>query len=435
MKTLRLSILFFLALGFCGLCISSSNDAPAGKKILVVMEDDEIKSSHSIFFKYLTEREYKIDYAEADDRNIKFRKYGEWQYDHLILFAPSASDIVGISSDDVLEFIDSGRNVIVAADSNIGDIVREIASECNIEFDEEETSVIDHFNYDISDSEHTLIVAEPVSDAPSVLSINKAPVLFRGVGQDIEEDSELLFPLLTGYATTYSHSSSKPVKELHVAGKKTTLVTALQARNNARVIFSGSVELFGDAFINSKVQKVSFDGKDKKFDKSGNADFVKQITSWVLQERGVLRVKNANTHRVGDTVAPYAYTIKQDVVYSIEIEEWKDNAWVAYSANDVQLEYRMLDPYVRTNLKNVGNGKYSVNFILPDVYGVFTFKVEYNRRGLSNLNSIIRIPVRPFRHNEYERFIASAFPYYASAFSMMGGLFVFSWFFLYHREK
>jgi len=399
------------------------------------MEDDEIKTTHSIFFKYLTEREYKIDFVEADDRNIKFKKYGEWQYDHLILFAPSASDIVGISSDDILEFIDDGRNVIVAADSNIGDVVREIATECNIEFDEEGTSVIDHFNYDVSDSEHTLIVAEPVSDAPAVLSINKAPVLFRGVGQDIEEDSELLFPLLTGYATTYSHSPSKPVKELHVAGKKTTLVTALQARNNARVIFSGSLELFGDAFINSKVRKFSPDGKEIKFDKSGNADFVKQVTSWVLQERGLLRVKSASTHLVGETDAPFAYTIKQEVEYTIEIEEWKDNAWGPYAANDVQLEYRMLDPYVRSNLKNTGHGKFSTTFVLPDVYGVFTFKVEYNRKGLSNINSIIRIPVRPFRHNEYERFIASAYPYYASAFSMMGGLFVFSWFFLYHREK
>lgn len=31
----------------------------------------------------------------------------------------------------------------------------------------------------------------------------------------------------------------------------------------------------------------------------------------------------------------------------------------------------------------------------------------------------LQIPVRPFRHNEYERFITAAFPYYGASFSMV----------------
>ena len=41
--------------------------------------------------------------------------------------------------------------------------------------------------------------------------------------------------------------------------------------------------------------------------------------------------------------------------------------------------------------------------------------------------------VRPLLHTQYERFIPAAYPYYASAFSMMFGLFIFSFVFLYHR--
>ena len=33
----------------------------------------------------------------------------------------------------------------------IGDPLRELGSECGIEFDEEKTAVIDHHNYDVSD--------------------------------------------------------------------------------------------------------------------------------------------------------------------------------------------------------------------------------------------------------------------------------------------
>lgn len=119
-------------------------------------------------------------------------------------------------------------------------------------------------------------------------------------------------------------------------------------------------------------------------------------------------------------------------------------------------------------------GKYSVQFKLPDVYGVFQFKVDYNRLGYTHLYSstqvrfkinfktfyifqvlnisaaiyslltftdifcvcvIPQVSVRPLQHTQYERFIPSAFPYYASAFSMMAGLFVFSVVFLHMREK
>lgn len=38
-------------------------------------------------------------------------------------------------------------------------------------------------------------------------------------------------------------------------------------------------------------------------------------------------------------------------------------------------------------------------------------------------------------HTQYERFIPSAYPYYASAFSMMFGVFVFSFVFLYYNDK
>jgi oligosaccharyltransferase complex subunit beta len=148
----------------------------------------------------------------------------------------------------VLEFIDSGRNVLLTASSNVADPVREIASECNVEFDAEDSFVIDHFNYDASDSgAHTLIVADNlVQDAPVIVSKENAPVLFRGIGQDIEEDSELLFAVLSGSATAYSTNPTEAVDELHVAGKKTVLFSVLQARNNARVGFSGSLELFSD---------------------------------------------------------------------------------------------------------------------------------------------------------------------------------------------
>jgi oligosaccharyltransferase complex subunit beta len=45
------------------------------------------------------------------------------------------------------------------------------------------------------------------------------------------------------------------------------------------------------------------------------------------------------------------------------------------------------------------------------------------------------VSVRPFKHNEYDRYLLTAFPYYASSFSAMAAFFVFSFFYLFSSDK
>jgi len=422
---------------------SANEEGPSGKKVLAILDDLRIKSTHSTFFRNIEDRGYQITYHAATDKSVPFQKYGEFLYNHLILFAPSAKDLAGIKPDDVLSFIDAGNNVILAASSSLSDSVREIASQCNVEFDEEDSYVIDHTHYDASDrdGDHTLIVASQYDPAATSVIVGTdkvselAPVLFRGVGQDIEEDSPVVYSILSGYPTTYSHTLLEPIEDtVHVAGTKTSLVTLLYARNDARVAIAGSLEMFSDKFFNSPVQMWTPDNKGKKFDRSGNEVFTSKLAQWVFQERGILRVTNIKHHRVGETTPPETYTIKEDIIYSAQIEEWNGKKWIPYVSKNVYLEFQMLDPYVRTELKANENGIYTSQFKLPDIYGIFTFRLVHNRKGYSLLNDIVRVPVRPFRHNQYERFIYSAYPYYASSLSMLTGLFIFSWVFLYHRE-
>ncbi len=46
---------------------------------------------------------------------------------------------------------------------------------------------------------------------------------------------------------------------------------------------------------------------------------------------------------------------------------------------------------------------------------------------------VVQVSVRPFRHNEFERFLVAAYPYYMSVFSTMAAFFVFGFAFLYHK--
>ena len=96
-------------------------------------------------------------------------------------------------------------------------------------------------------------------------------------------------------------------------GKNTLLISALQARNNARVVFAGSLDFFSNEFFESSVQKSI--GKDtKKFDKSGNEELSTSLTQWVFKEKGVLRVASVKHHRLGEAQPPAAYTIKENLV-------------------------------------------------------------------------------------------------------------------------
>ncbi|XP_050548530.1 dolichyl-diphosphooligosaccharide--protein glycosyltransferase 48 kDa subunit-like, partial [Daktulosphaira vitifoliae] len=153
-------------------------------------------------------------------------------------------------------------------------------------------------------------------------------------------------------------------------GKDLLLIAALQARNNARVVFSGSLYFFSDSAFKSSIQRIT-DGKTH--DISGNQEAAINIALWTLKDRGVIRVKSVSHHKLGETSPPPSYTIMDMAVYLLELERWENGNWIPHNANDVQVEFVRIDPFWRGNLKNIGSGKYEFTFKIPDTYGVYQF--------------------------------------------------------------
>lgn len=389
-----------------------------------------------MFFKSLQDRGFKLTFKSADDPALSLKKYGEYLYKHLVLFSPSVEEFGGsINVQALTEFVDDGGNILAAASSSVGDVMRELANEVGFEIDEEGNYVIDHLNYDVSDEgKHTTIVAESENllNAPTVVgSKNIPPVLFKGVGIVSDQDNPLVLEVLTASSTAYSYNPDNKITDYpHAVGKSTLLVSALQARNNARVMFSGSLDFFSDKFFTSPVQSAH---GGKRYETSGNQVLATALSQWVFKEKGVLRAQNVRHHRKGQSTPPEAYTVMDDVVYSLEVEILRDGQWVPFDAKDLQLEFVRIDPFVRTKLSKKGQ-KYESEFKVPDVYGVYQFKVDYNRVGYTHLYTTTQVSVRPLEHTQYERFIPSAYPYYLSAFSMMFGVFLLSCVFLHHKD-
>ncbi|CAH9105627.1 unnamed protein product [Cuscuta europaea] len=416
---------------------SFSPDNPTDRRILVVLDDASIKSSHSLFFSSLQSRGFVLEFKLADDTSINVQRYGKYLYDGLILFSPSAEKFGGsLDLAAILDFVDSGGDLILAADANASDLIRNVAAECGVDFDEDSSAVvIDHSGYAVSEIEgdHTLIASDNIIKSNVVLGSrkNEAPVLFRGIGHSLNPENSLVFKVLSASTSAYSaNPKSKLLKPPSLAGSSISLVSAMQARNGARVLISGSLALFSDRFYRSGVLKA---GSTTKFEKSGNEQFVTELSKWIFHERGHLKVVNLKHHKIDEKEEPAGYRIKDDLEVSVEIFEWFGNSWVPYVTNDVQVQFYMMSPYVLKTMATDQKGLYHTSFKVPDIYGVFQFKIEYQRLGYTSLSLSKQIPVRPFRHNEYERFITTAYPYYGASFTTMAGFFIFSIIYLYHK--
>ncbi|KAK9287323.1 hypothetical protein L1049_015738 [Liquidambar formosana] len=378
------------------LCSSFSLENPTDRRILVLLDDFAIKSSHSLFFKSLQTRGYELDFKLADDPKIGLQRYGQYLYDGLIIFSPTIERFGGsIDLAAILDFVDSGHDLILGADASASDLIREIATECGVDFDEDPAAmVIDHTSYAVSDTEgdHTLIASDDFIQSDVILGREKikasqtflAPVLFQGIGHSLNPANSLVLKVLSASPSAYSaNPKSKLSNPPPLSGSSISLVSVVQARNNARILISGSLSMFGNRYVVKFMKNLSC---DYSHEKSGNEQFFAELSKWVFHERGFLKAVNVSHHKAGDADEPAMYRINDDLEYSVEIYEWSGTSWEPYVADDVQVQFYMMSPYVLKTLSTDQKGLYYTAFKVPDVYGVFQFKIEYQRLGYSSLS-------------------------------------------------
>ena len=84
-------------------------------KTLVLLDNANAKETHSIFFNSLKERGFDLVFRSADDSSLSLVKYGEFLYQHLVIFSPSVEEFGGsLNVRAIADFIDGGGNVLVA---------------------------------------------------------------------------------------------------------------------------------------------------------------------------------------------------------------------------------------------------------------------------------------------------------------------------------
>ncbi len=113
MKTLLAALLFVVLLG----CSESSSGIAAngeGTRMLALLDNLAVRETHSHFFRSLRARGFQLTFRLADDPELALAKYGEYNYDHLVLFCPNVVEFGGsVSTKAVVDFIDAGGKLLI----------------------------------------------------------------------------------------------------------------------------------------------------------------------------------------------------------------------------------------------------------------------------------------------------------------------------------
>ncbi len=247
---------------------------------------------------------------------------------------------------------------------------------------------------------------------------------------DIDPQNNFVFPILKAGENAYSINLKND--NIYSNGNHIKLVSAYQARNNRRIVISGSTNLCSNKFY-------YLSNKDYNSNKSPNEEFCQNLLEWNFQITGVLKFENIRHRRINDNITLPTYRIRDELIYEIDIYEYNpyNKNWEPYNSNDIQVEYVMMNPYYIGNLKKYYSSKptYYTKFTSPDKFGVFKFIIDYERKGYSNIFSSTKVPLRPYYHNEYNRFLPCAYPYYTAVFIILGAFVLFSILFLYGEKK
>ncbi|XP_022775779.1 dolichyl-diphosphooligosaccharide--protein glycosyltransferase 48 kDa subunit-like [Durio zibethinus] len=194
----------------------------------------------------------------------------------------------------VNDFADSSHNLIVAADVFASDLIKNVTTECGVDFDKDSsTMVIDHKSYVTfgTKDDHTLIASDDFIQSDVVFGKTKieAPILFKGIAHSINMANGLILKVFFASSSVYStNPKSKLLRPPLLTRSTISLASVVQARNNARIMITGSLNLFSNQLFKTTMHKAE---SLFKFEKSGNEQFVIEISKWVFHERRHLNPK------------------------------------------------------------------------------------------------------------------------------------------------
>lgn len=403
-------------------------------RTLVIVDEGTNESKYDGFLKDLESRGFELDIENVKSDEFDLQVDGENEYDNLLILPTKAKSLGSkLNAQRLLKFFDKGGNILAITNSaSSPESLREFLNELEISISPRGYKAVDHFNYnkDQGGVKHDVINAKAI-EGNSVVS-SDLQFLYKGGAAYLGNSNPHVVPIAHGSKTSYAYEvndDSLALTTPWVSGSQTYLLAGFQGNNNARVAWSGSSALFSNEY---------FELADS------NREVARQVSQWAFQEKGILKIEYAEHEPVSEsrewsTTSSHAlYHVREIVSYTAAISEWDGESWKPYVADDLQMEFVMLDPYYRLNLgKPVKETEtaavYNVSFEVPDQHGIFTFKLDYFRSGKSFLQDHQTVTVRHRANDEWPRSweITNSWVYLSSFVTVVACWLVFVVLYLY----
>lgn len=356
--------------------------APLGERTLVVVDSTgNIAEVGETISESLKSRGHEVTVSGLKSAPSLY-SFGERAFDN-VLIVPGRTKGLGhhLGAKQILDYYNDGGNFVALTSGDFSPAaLRDAAAQFGLSLGPKGTVFVDHFaSGKIEVDEHSF--------KDSILTFTK-PVSVNNSGAGLlTGSSKYAFPFVRAPATAYAYNRLLDDDEEggqvvpFVSGSRGVLAAGSQGRNGARFAWIGSSDL-------------------------ATSSYGDEILQWAFQEDNVLRIRDVK-HELAETgESSLLYRINDELKFCATVEEWakEKSEWVPHQgAKDIQLEFKMLDPYYRLTLTEQTPGTYCTEFRAPDQYGMFTFLIDYQRPGKTFLHSANVVTLRPNANGEWAR--------------------------------
>lgn len=417
---------FFRLLPVLAFVVNIAAQIIGGNRVLILSENDQKDSVNNLsnmlssmsryfhIFLIFVDDGFYVAMKNIDDGSATLSSYGEYIFDTVILVAPHMRTFIqpksqfndastqGISDKQLADFVDAGGNLLIAVSQTASTPIRNLVNQFSMSLGPTVSPATLHF-----------------PNTKSVISLDSG------------------FLQLKGFASILKSKTSTKVESiLSIDGN--SIVSAMQALNGARVSVIGSHEILS---MRSQVAN----------------DFIVRLVRWTARRSHYIRVaKDQISHRLATSPrgTPQQRMYREGLELHAEfvMEVRNGDAWEPFfgpletgsesGEKGIPVDFFLLDPYIRTvfplDTQNATDpakeALYSKTFKIPDKCGIFKFVVDFKPAGYNHLHLEQVLPIRNFRHDDFERFKLSALPYYMAELSTLILTLVFVFLFLWHKE-
>lgn len=480
-KIFSSQIFFFIALFFCLTLIISPLDVNAGINIvqnprtLVLFSSPSFKSDYSEVLADLTNRQHRLTFINPYFDAVKLLNYDRNNYENVLVFSSALPNSLPNfpAAQEFIDFVSNGGSLFIAPDNGqLSSIFRQVGETFGVVYFPSSASLID-----TAQPESSFIRTPRLQNTAGAIlgeeSVDQKPLIFLGTPMTSVDNVPYVKRVVAATQTTIVMDNNKILAQ----GRAISLLSVVQLKNNARVLFLSDISMLRNDML--------------FLENNNNNKQLLHSVCWAVHDCGHVRVANLQHHLFEPTaeiraVNPYInkhiqqltspskeidtqinpphYKVGDNIHVDLFLQEYNGatKQWEYITSPDIIVDLTMLHPYVRFPLQimsprvqkaqelssyaktNISQFNHATELTLPDTMGVYKLSFNTyqtfpnaNSQGYSFLSceaeTPVVIPVRPFEHDQWARFLFPAYPYYLSMLVTMGLFFAFSVLFLYTK--